>query len=79
MELIAGALVTLAALAYVLEPLARSPRVASGAQRAAPLPGAAELLVEQMRRRLTTSCPACGTSANPGSAFCAKCGNVLAS
>ena len=73
MELLAGLLVAIAALAYVLEPLrGRHQRMAGGSQAIAP-----ELLVQEMSKHLAITCAACGTSAEPGQAFCSRCGRVL--
>ena len=71
MEMVAGAIVALAALAWVLEPLAR-PR------REHPVDVSPAELVTAMSRRLQSRCPMCDTPAPPGSAFCSKCGSVLA-
>jgi len=40
-------------------------------------PVTAEKLIEQMRGRLLSRCPACDTASEPGSAFCSRCGAVL--
>jgi hypothetical protein len=77
MELLAGLLVAGAALAFILEPLTH-PAVTKpdGVQHALRDPG---VLVEAMRSRLTTACPACRTVSPPGHAFCVRCGRVLLS
>ena len=74
-ELLAGVLVAAAVLAYVLEPLAREPR--STLATAEEEPVTAEKLIEEMRGRLLSHCPACGSPADPGSAFCSSCGSIL--
>ena len=74
-ELLAGVLVAAAALAYVLEPLAREPRSPIATAEGEPV--TAEKLIEQMRGRLLSRCPACDAPSEPGSAFCSSCGSIL--
>ena len=74
-ELLAGVLVAAAALAYVLEPLARGPRRTIAPAEGEPV--TPEKLIEQMRGRLLSRCPACGAPSEPGSAFCSTCGSML--
>jgi hypothetical protein len=76
-ELLAGAFVAVAALAYVLEPLGRSSEIRTAAEP--PDPGVVETLVRQMRQRLAPRCPECGSVAGAGAAFCGECGRVLLS
>ena len=71
MEMIAGVIVALAGLAWVLDPLAR-------ARREHPANVSPEELVREMERRLQSRCPVCDVPAEPASAFCSKCGSVLA-
>jgi hypothetical protein len=74
-ELLAGALVAAAAVAYVLEPLVRGG--ASMGRRETSLTPEAETVVRQMRERLIERCPRCDTPREQGFAFCSKCGAPL--
>ena len=69
--LLAGMLVAFAALAYVLEPLAGGRGRSSGSDESA------ETLVRRMRAKLAVKCGNCGSTAEPGAAFCVSCGRVL--
>ena len=71
MEMLAGVIVALAGLAWVLQPLART-------RRDHPVEVAPGDLVRIMEARLQSRCLQCDTPAEPGSAFCSKCGSVLA-
>ncbi len=80
-ELIAGALVAAAALAYVLEPLGRPPGRGpehSGRSLDDAVPtGEGAALVQHLRARLRTDCPRCQSPADPGALFCSSCGTSL--
>ena len=72
-EVVAGLLLAIAALLWVLEPLARPvrPRYEGGEESAAALIG-------RMRRQLVAVCPGCSTPGEPGAVYCRHCGTVLA-
>ena len=81
-ELLAGAMVAAAALAYVLEPLGRHTgglvsQDHPAGDEAASLNQAGTALVGRFRDRLVAVCPRCQRPAEPGSAFCVRCGKVL--
>lgn len=80
-ELVASALIVLAAVAFVLEPLARRPTAAL-----VPTPGAETLpdadaanLVAVMRTRLASRCPHCGEDAGQAALYCPRCGKTMLS
>ncbi|MBI4500186.1 MAG: hypothetical protein HY700_03400 [Gemmatimonadetes bacterium] len=75
-ELVAGVLVAAAALAFVLEPLARRESSPPAGAEPAHEPRA-DLLIRQMRARLMSRCPSCEAAAEPGSVYCANCGTAL--
>jgi hypothetical protein len=72
-EVIAGLLLAIAALLWVLEPLARSARPRfEGEERTA------DALIGRMRSRLVAVCLSCATPGEPGAVYCRNCGKVLA-
>jgi hypothetical protein len=73
MGLLAGFVVAVATLGYVLEPLMRPPP----SRRPAVPPESPDELVQRMRERLLTKCPRCAIPAETGSAFCSRCGGAL--
>ena len=70
---VAGLLLAIAPLLWVLEPLARTARP--------PYQGdgeTAEALIGRMRTKLVAVCPHCSTPGEPGAVYCRNCGKVLA-